>query len=477
MRKCSEEKFKNKSLVKVGFASSSLNEVLPQNKPVREDIQANAAYFRQSDLECCWIALDFMDFDLKTIDHIKSVISKSCLLRPEHIHILTTHNHGAGEVEVLNIALLALKAAETVTNSKAAASEAFLRCANTEINEQLNYIRRIYVEEFAACSTLYFGPCASEKFDASEYLKYQIFTLLERNELPYGGKSKEASGKILLNSKNNTVMPSADETVAILHFEKKDGSPIGNICRFAAHAVCCNNPEYYSSDYPFYVRKYLTENLGGTTLFLNGPCGEIAPAIPDKISLEERRIGTAVASAAICALKGTKPVPINKLRDRTKEISLPVRNDLPETEIAEHEIKILEKKFSVMHNAPLSELKIIAEKINFLRTVPFLRKKWLAGDSGESEKRRKITAQLGLLTLNDTLILAFPGETFSSTAEKIQIESGLPNLITVTEHGRTLMYIPPEKDHTLGGYEMTCSITTSDAEQILTAKALTMLNR
>jgi hypothetical protein len=468
---------RNTSQVLAGFGVRSLCSALLQDRPVREDIQANIAYFRQADLECCWIVLDFMDFDRQAIDHIKGVVSKSCIIPLEHVHVLTTHNHGAGEADNLNIGIVALKSVEAVDEGKASAAPAFLRYAQTVIEEQLNYVRRFHVEEFSGSSTLFFGSCAADGFDCSEYLKHQIHILRERGEISYCGKSLEASNSISLNPMNRTGLPPGDKTVSILRFERADGLAIGNICRFAAHAVCCNRPEYYSSDYPFYTRKYLSENLGGPTIFMNGPCGEIAPAIPDKTSAEERRVGLAIGKAALRALDGIHSLPITDLEDRLREIVLPVRDDLPDSKQAAREIESLLEKLAIPQNLPLPEVRKIAERIVFLRTVPFLRKKWLNGESQDVESRKTVTARLGWLSFNGTGILAFPGETFNSTAERVKIQSGLANLITVTEHDRTIMYVPPEKEHSLGGYETTCCMTSPEAESILYDGALSMFNQ
>ena len=377
-------------------------------------------------------------------------------------------------MEALDIKHIALKSAEAVKNAENTATIAFLRYSQAVIKEQVNYIRRFYVEEFAGKSTLFWGPCRVGNFDCSEYLKHQIYLLRERCEVSYCGKSDEASEKVIINPLNQTILPTADKTVSLLHFEREDGSPIGSICRFSAHAVCCNSPDYYSSDYPFYVRKYLSENLGGPAIFMNGPCGEIAPAISDKVSHEEQQIGTSIGKAAVQALKGIQPLPIVRLGDWSRNIVLPVRNDLPLPDEAVHEMEILQRNLISLRNLSLPELKRRAERIVFLKTVPFLRKKWL---NDNTESRNKVTITIGLLSLNDTKILAFPGETFNATAKQVEIQMKTDKLLTVTEHGRTVMYILPEEECAMGGYESTCRITSLEAEAILINATLSMLKK
>ena len=466
----------NSSTVLVGFGRGLLNAALLVDRPVREDIEINAVYFRQGGAACCWIVLDCMDFDLAAINRIKGTAAEACRLPPEHVHVLTTHNHGVGGVEALNVGLIAGKAAEIVKAAAGAAAPGYMRFAQVTIAEQLNYVRRLHVEEFGGATTLFFGPCAANGFDSSAFLRHQIYMLREKQEIHYSGQSETASRLIpALHPQDDTRVLPADPLAALLLFEREDGAPIGSVCRFAAHAVCCNRPEYYSSDYPYYVRKTLREKLGGEAIFMNGPCAEIAPAIPDKISGEERRLGCLVGTAAARAIAGIYPVPLNRLEDYTREIILPVRADLAASAAEDNALANAQETIARAANRPLPEIKKIAEKLRFAQTADFLRRKWLNGESPELVQRRKIKARLGCLKLNDIHILAFPGETFSATAARVRAQCGLANVITVTEHDRTLMYLPPPEEFVRSGYETNCCLIAPSAEPILQAGALAML--
>jgi len=250
--------------VLVGFSCSILNEALPPDRPIKEDIEVNTAYFRQGNLACCWIVMDFMDFDLAAIDWIKDRVAETCSILPEHVHVMTTHNHGAADVELLNIGLIAEKTAEAVKAAANTAVRGYLRFAQVSVREQLSYVRRLHVEEFGSSTTLFFGPCKANGFNTSEFLKYQLHSLTEKREMPYCGKSETASRLIpFLHQTDDILAPPANPLVSILLFERKNGVAIGCICSFAAHAICCNRPEYYSSDYPYYVRQTLQKKTGG----------------------------------------------------------------------------------------------------------------------------------------------------------------------------------------------------------------------
>jgi len=205
---------------------------------------------------------------------------------------------------------------------------------------------------------------------------------------------------------------------------------------------------------------------------MNGPCGEIAPALLDKSSAEGRRIGRRIGEAAARAVAGSPLRPITRLADDTREILLPVRDDLLDAEGEARELERLRERLACEREMPLHEAKRVAERVNFLRTGPFLREKWLAGEPGESGSRRKVTARLGCLALNDIRLIAFPGETFCATAERVKTQSGRGKVMTVTEHDRTLTYVVPPDEYRRGGYEAVCCLTSPDAEPMLASAAL-----
>ncbi len=463
-------------MARVGFGAGRLDDALPKGRPVREPVEVVAADFRMGGVECCWLALDFMDFDRRPVELIRRAVAASCRIPAKRVHVLTTHNHGAGSADDLDLENVARTAAAAARKAKSAAAPAWMRAAVTRLEEPLNCVRRFYVEELAGCSTLYYGACASNGFDISEFVKHQIHCLRERSELPYCGTSAEASRRVVPDPNTKTRLRPGDPAVAVFQFERENGSAIGTLCRFAAHAVCCNRPAYYSGDYPFYVRRRLRQALGGQALFLNGPCAELAPAIRDKDCGEARRIGEAVGRAAVRALAGVPAPPLARLDEGSREVELPIRDDLTGLEQAACEAAALRQDSAASKGRPLPERKRLAERIRFLDTVPFLRKKWLNGEPPSTEARRRVAVRLGWLFLNDAGLLAFPGETFSSTGEWVRRRSGIRGLVTVTEHGRTVMYVPPARDRERGGYEPTCCMTAPDAEAILAEAALAVVH-
>ena len=64
-----------------------------------------------------------------------------------------------------------------------------------------------------------------------------------------------------------------------------------------------------------------------------------------------------------------------------------------------------------------------------------------------------------MMSLSSTTIVSFPEL----------------DLVTVTEHGRTVMYLPPEEEFAKGGYETVCKLTVPHAERVLREEAVCFL--
>lgn len=429
-------------MIKVGFYKKNLYEALVPKQEVREPIEAVVLYIEDEEKSSVWIVLDFMDFNRGYTDGIKSEVSKRLLLSVDMIHIVTTHNHGGGDPEPCILSSLVADAAEL---AKAAKKEALMRYSFTETDTQKNIKRRLFVPEIGGKATLYFGASEKNDFNASLFRENVVTKMKEGRECNSMGTE---------TSLDYERFPEADKEIAVIQFATPEGEVIGSIVRYAAHAVTANRPGSYSSDYPYYVRAGMEEKFGGVCMFLNGPCGEIAPAMINKLEGVERVLGGYLAECAAGAVSKEKFEKIESFISEKYEVKLPVREEL------------LKNKVEIPEKMPddLKERRIFLEKKRLEHTLPFLNEKYSVGEEKLDED---ISIFLGALSLGDLTILAFPGETFNETASKVKSEFPSDKIITVTEHERTVMYIPPEAELTLGGYETVCRVTGSGAEKRL----------
>ena len=255
-----------------------------------------------------------------------------------------------------------------------------------------------------------------------------------------------------------------DKEIFACEFVTPDGRPIGSIVRFAAHAVTANRPGSFSSDYPYYVRRKIEEKFGGICMFLNGPCAEIAPSMLNKFEGRERTIGSSIADLVITSLSDKSYESLEKFFDSKFEIKLPAR-----PEVIANDVDIPDE---IPDNLP--ERRRYLEKKVLKSTLPFLREKYTEGELSLTDE---ISVFVGALTLGDITLVAFPGETFYKTGSKVKSSFPDKKLVTVTEHERTVMYLPPREDFLLGGYETTCKLTDIHAEEVLLEGAVNNLKK
>lgn len=437
-------------MIRAGFGSEDLESVFPVGKPVRERCEVKTFFAESERKAVLWAVLDFMDFDLSIVNELKEAVVLAADLERTHVHILTTHNHGAVTCDEADREVLARKVAAAALSARKNAVSAVVRSAFAEVREQVSFLRRIYIPELDGSATCFYGPCPKNDFDSSPFVENFLHELSLGKSVFSGGIPTHRPVK---------KFERGDPSLFVMEFASaSDGRPLGSFVRFAAHAVCCNRPDSYSSDYPWHVRNILSGRFGGITLFFNGPCAEIAPGIENKNSGGEQWLGRVLAETALAAVRDEPFVPLEIFEDHSRTIRLPVR-----PEILSGRLDLPEGELPVS----LSERKKYLERVQFADSLEFLLGKYRNGEERLSDT---VEVELGLLRLNDRRILAFPGETFSSTAAAVAAEMKDP-AVMVTEHGRTVMYVPPLEECRRGGYECLCALTSPDAEEILRREA------
>lgn len=436
-------------MVHAGFAKQDLEKALTgQGKMLEERIEAICLYMEDagSGLTAIWLTLDFMDFNLSVVQTIQSAVADRTGIPADHVHVVTTHNHGAGEPDGAGLAPLC---AECAARAKENAQPAQMRYVFCNTDRKVSYVRRKYVPELDRKITLYYGASGRDGYNAAPFVESAVRTTRE-GVLQYVGQAD--------TGRPEDPFDDADAEIFALQFQRPDGMPIGSVLRFAAHVNTNNLPGCFSSDYPWHARRVLEERLGGTALFWNGPCGDISPGVVQKGDGSHIVLGAYLAESAVKALESVPFEEICVLEDGIVPITLPVRPEVQSNQVEITGTMPLE----------LQQRRKYLERERLAEFLPFLREK-AAETTGVKEQ---VTIGLGLLRMNGLTIVGFPGETFSTTARALKDAFPERDLCTVTEHGRTVMYLPPAEDAALGGYESVCMSTAPGAEEILRKQAI-----
>ena len=441
-------------MISVGMSKIDVESALRPQQPVRQErVEAVCLYMQSEKSQCLWAVLDFMDFNLHFVNTVKHAVCQATGLSAEHVHILTTHNHGAG---IPDPSALAEPVSICAKNAISSAVPAQMRYTVTQVSKQMTYIRRMEVPELDGVTTLYYGSGPHNQFDSAPFVEHAVNCVREGIPLAYIGQAET-------NRPYHPFAPGDPDIVAV-EFRALTGAPIGTVVRFAAHVNSCNRPGSFSSDFPYYVRQNMEQAFGGTCLYLNGPCGNIAIGFTDKYAGAERPLGEAIAQDAINALKNQPFAPLAQMQDAMTSVWLPVRQE------------VLDNNVPLPPEIPetLPERRKYLEASRVQNTLPFLREKYT---EGETALGKEICVHLGFLRLNQLIFAAFPGETFSVTGKAVQDAFPDWTICTLTEHERTAMYIPTKADCMRGGYEPACMSTAPGAEDVLRTASINAMEQ
>jgi len=413
-----------------------------------------ALYAQSEEAKTVWLVLDFMDFNLKVVNTLKNAVAAATGLAPEQVHILTTHNHGAGESHALE--KLSPLCATCALNAVVSARPASMTMTITNVDKQVNYMRRMYIPEIEASTTLFHGTCEENNYDSAPHTEGVLQELAE-GRLSY---------RIVVDTDRPfKPFPNGDPCLfAAVFRDVETNEIIGSLVRFAAHAVCTYTSGVLSSDFPHHIRTKMEEVLGGTSMFINGPCGNITPGFnAGNRKTAAQRIGHYLAQTALDALKDQPQIPLTKLQDTALTVSLPVSPDV----LSQH----VDMPDEMPEDFP-TRIRYLEAKSR-KATMEFLREKYC---EGETTLKDTTDVSVGILQLNDLTLVGFPGETFFETGEAIRKAFPDKKIVTATEHGRTVMYLPIREEIPLGGYESTvCRLTAPGAAEIMEEAVKTAL--
>lgn len=437
----------------IGMAKIDLKVALQPSQPVSEErVCAVALYVQQAQTRTLWVVLDMMDFNRHVVDTLKHAVSARIGLSESHVHILTTHNHGGGEP---NPDALAPLIADCAWEAMQTAAPAKIRFAITQVPKQVTLIRRMYVPEIESATTVFFGITEQTGFDSAPHTEFVIQKLKE-GTYPYVGT--------IDTDRPFTPYPPGDPQIVAVEFQTLDGNPIGSLVRFATHVVCSNRAGIFTGDFPHHLRQKMEATLGGTAMYLSGPCANICPGMERKNDGTSQILGTLLADTALGALKKATFSPLKAVKEAAVSIDLPVRKE------------VLEAAVEIPDQIPedLPSRRVYLEQQGVLSRMDFLREKYA---EGESALRTATEVSVGLLKLNDLVFAAFPGETFYETGEAVRAAFPESTLVTVTEHGRTVMYLPPYDQLAQGGYETVCRLTDEGAAEKLEKETISAVKQ
>lgn len=249
-----------------------------KNKGVHDDLYVRVMLWRANDETVLVYNADLLEVNQRIVNEVKHKISKRLGLHEDRIILTVTHTHSAPPT--------------TKFRGLGKVSEKYV---NFLIDKFLEVTENI--EERVVKAETFFSEVA---------LKGVAF-----NRVTRGGP--------------------IDSTVRVIQFKKLSEGTVSTLFNYSCHPVTIdvrtNAGLYVSADWPGVSMRIISSKLGGTSVFLQGTCGDIDPVVAWKMrgfdASEE--IGLKVAERVIDAVSKLVKVRERELEVVSKSVSLPLQ--------------------------------------------------------------------------------------------------------------------------------------------------------
>lgn len=486
-----------RNIVKVGFAKSSLVPVIKSTTGFRRNLESRCAVIKDNLTRIAIVALDLIEITPQTNLFLQNRISQLTGFPAGCILLHTTHTHASPWDSRENNSMIGLgdEIAKTIIDADSLAVPATIKTGNRDVGGSLSLQRIGYAGDELGYQSFWYGYQYREgenRPDASALV----------NEMKSRWLGKEPNYKA--GAEPIWFDRPVDPLVQTMAFEDLQGKSIGTIVRFSAHVGPTDYCEsrLFDPDFPAVVRDCMEEKMGGTSMYMSGPLGNLAPKVKldyvidknrelpesylgptwaliakdEKKALAERdRIGKEIAVAALESIKVQKPEEISAFRFQTKMHELSLDPNLPKSK---EDIEMAKKMLIPEYHAfkklgkNTRELRLLANRMNWLEWTG----QFVDLITADDRKAGYTKLPLSTLKINNTVLAFTHSETVAESS--IELRGAFPslNMITVCLTGGTVQYIPSSKIIDMGGYEGRATVIHRNAEEKLREEIGFMIN-
>ena len=226
-----------------------------------------------------------------------------------------------------------------------------------------------------------------------------------------------------------------------------------------------------SADYPGFAREYIQKEFPEkpNVLFLNGACGDINPGgysaedsakgvfIPNRNFERAKEIGELLGQKTVVLVKDAETFKPESLQNKLKTVAMPLK----EMESVEQTEKILiqtKERYENIEKSSASE----EEKYQAWREYFYaLLNHEQAEEFQDIGPERVIYQDIHALSIDDNVLIGFPGELFTNIAKAVKKSSPFRNTLIASYTNECIGYFPTVEDlKESDGYEVnSCHFT------------------
>lgn len=473
----------------VGFAKSKLPEDYAPAAKCRHPLEAYCFLVADQGEEIALITLDLIWLFPHENEWLRSELSNRVGLTVENTLLHATHSHSTpwktvGDPPVFDSFPDCLH--QLIDDARATLQPATISYGKTDVGHSLSTNRRGHTGEELGLQSFWFGyryDAESDHADASP-----LINDLKARWRGHPPDYTPGEQPILFDGP-------VDPWVHALSFQTADGHILGTIVAFAAHPhlTSCLSPKLYDSDFIGATRREMESVTKAPCMYLLPPCshlvpkekveyiadlpnapkppylgpgGAYKPATQEEVLNESKRIGKAIAQAALSALQSAEHNQLSSVQLRNTTEAIPLDRTLPRTaEEAEAQKPewITQYEAALANGAPLSEIQPIARQLNWLDWSGNYSDALNATDIESGTKEMPLSR----LALNELDLLFMHSEIALDTAQQIEAEHPQRTLLNVSNTNGYIGYYPTPKMIDEGGFEGLSTIVAKNAEQNL----------
>ena len=368
---------------------------------IHDDLTVSVIMFEQGEKKGVLISADLCLASKQITDALKQSIQAETGFDCENLTFATTHTHTGPETKAFS--------------------------GYTNANEE-------YINEILLPQTLVAAKQAVANIQPAVMGVSTTQSLVGTNRRQFNEEGKVHLGQNPFGSQ--------DTTMTVMAFKSLTGENIVNIIHYNAHGTSMGREPQISRDWIGPMVDRLEKLTGATTVYFNGSIGDMGPRLSN--GLTAGRLSEMIEISALAALDATRAY--NQIKDFQEvdlklfkgEMVLPY-DEMPSLEHVEKELEKL--------GDPSTLEGVAKKKYASLSAI-----KKMYEDKVEFDKA-KIVPQT-IYAFNQTAIVPFLHELFSSIALRLRYFSPFENTLCVSNSNDSHGYLPAKEDIARGGYEV-----------------------
>jgi neutral ceramidase len=272
---------------------------------------------------------------------------------------------------------------------------------------------------------------------------------------------------------------SVDPDVGVIRIDNAQGDMIAVLMNYSCHPVAAHNyRNMISADYPGYAMNVIEKAKNGKVMAFHttGAAGDINPKGLHDIRYAEK-FGNMVGGEALKVAENIETQPALTLGVASRKVKIPV-NKLPSVEELKTEINDSRQRLDNLKQNGNTQYTQLMDA--------YIRLEW-AEDAlsivQSDTQADHLDMEIQAIRINNTVLVAIPGELFVDIGLNIKKASPFPNTFIIEMANGATCYLPTRKAFEKGGYELDFSSkvygiysVTADTQDIIEGETISLLN-